>query len=175
MKNLLFATLLVFLLTLAGAAQNVCKRNVEPVGGFSFCVPDGWGVVEKEGQKYKIVYGPREDVFTPNINVKDEANTAPLADYVAASIKYILDHYQQVGATSVKVIAQASFMTTGRTPGIKVTLRTEYKGLIIRTLQYYFNGKAGEKLIVTCTALEAEQAALDPVFERALKTFQLDK
>ena len=31
------------------AAQEVCKRNIEPRGGFSLCVPDGWTVSEKEG------------------------------------------------------------------------------------------------------------------------------
>jgi hypothetical protein len=46
---------------------------------------------------------------------------------------------------------------------------------MIRTLQYYFSGKGGQKLIVTCTFLEEKKDALDPVFDRALKSFQIDK
>ena len=162
-------------LTLTCFAQGVCRRHREAAGGFSFCLPEGWTAVERPEQKYKIIFGPRGQVFTPNINMKDEVNKAPLADYVAASLKIILSNYGQTGATSVRIMSQANFMTATRIPGIKVTLQAEYKGLLIRTLQYYFSGVQDQKLIVTCTALEEERAALDPVFERVLKTFQRDK
>jgi hypothetical protein len=175
MKRLLSAPLFIFLLTLTCYAQSECKRNVEPVGGFSFCAPDDWTVTEKEGEKYKIVFGARREGLTPNINIKDDANAALLADYTAASIKYILSHYQEVGATSMKVLTQDDFITTTGVHAVKVIYHAEVKGLIIRTIQYFFDGKAGQKLIVTCTALEADSGVLDPIFERALKTFRLDK
>lgn len=175
MKRLLIAILFVFVLSHAGVAQDACKRHAESSGAFSFCPPDGWNLTDKEGYKYKIIHGPRGEVFTPNINIRDEANTAPLADYVAASIKEILTNYEKIGATSVKVLEQSNFVTTKRTAGIRTAFRTEYKGLMIRTLQYYFNGKDGQKLIITCTSLEEDKARLDPIFDRALKTFQLDR
>ena len=175
MKRLLSVPLIIFLLTLTCFAQNECKRNVEPTGGFSFCMPDGWMVTEKEGEKFKFVYGPTGDSFRPNINIKDDVNTSLLTDYTAASVKYVLAHYQEIGATGMKVIAQDDFITTTGMHGIKVTYRTDYKGIVIRTIQYFFDGKAGQKLIVTCTLLDADSSTLDPIFERTLKTFQLDK
>jgi hypothetical protein len=175
MKRMLVAILFVFVLTQAGAAQDACKRHLEPSGAFSFCPPDGWSLMEKEGYKYKILHGPRGQVFTPNINIRDEANGAPLADYVSASVKEILTNYEKIGATSVKLLEQSNFATTKRTAGIRNAFRTEYKGLMIRTLQYYFNGKDGHKLIVTCTSLEEEKATLDPIFDRTLKSFQFDR
>ena len=175
MKRLLIAILFVFVLTQAGAAQDTCKRHTEPSGAFSFCPPDGWSLIEKEGYKYKVLHAPRGAVFTPNINLRDEANTAPLADYVAASIKEILTNYETIGATSVKLLEQTNFATTKRTPGMRTAFRTEYKGLMIRTLQYYFNNKNGQKLIITCTFLEEDKATLDPVFDRTLKTLQFDR
>lgn len=175
MKRMLFATLYVFLLACGVFAQTPCQRHAEPAGGFSFCPPQGWIVAAKEGHKYKIIHRERSQSFTPNINVKEEASTYTLADYVNASVRMITTDYQKIGATSIKMLEQTNFITANRTPGIKATFRTEYKGLIIRTLQYYFNGKDGQKLIVTCTFLEEEKAALDPVLERAMKTFQFDK
>ena len=175
LKRFTFAIFFVLLLALGVFAQTPCKRHVEATGGFSFCPPDGWIIAEREGQKYKIVHQARNDSFTPNINVKDEITSYSLPDYVAASIKMITTNYADIGATSIKLLTQSNFTTNNQTPGIKATFRTEYKGLLIRTLQYYFNGKPGQKLIVTCTFLESEQAALDPIFERALKTFQLTK
>lgn len=175
MKRLLIAILFVFVLTQAGQAQFACKRHTEPSGAFSYCPPDGWSLTEKEGYKYKLVLGPRKEVFTPNMNIRDEANAGPLAAYVAASIKEILTNYEKIGATSVKVLEQSNFLTTNRVAGIRVAFRTEYKGLMIRTLQYYFSVKDGQKLIITCTSLEEEKVTLDPVFDRTLKTFQLDR
>jgi hypothetical protein len=175
MKRLLFAAVLVSLTALSGFAQGVCQRHTEPLGGYSLCVPQGWSVEEKEGQKYKLIFAPREETFTPNINVKEDTHAAPLADYAAASINYVLGHYAEIGATSLKMIEQTNFRTTSGLQSIRVAFHTEFKGLTIRTLQYYFSGKGGQKLIVTCTFLEEKKDALDPVFDRALKSFQLDK
>lgn len=175
MKRMLFGIMFVFLLASGAFAQTPCQRHSEPIGGFSFCPPEGWIITAQEGQKYKIIHRERRDSFTPNINVKDETTSYSLPDYVTASIRTITTDYGTIGATSIKLLSQANFMTANRTPGIKVTFRTEYKGLFIRTLQYYFNSKPGQKLIVTCTFLESEQSTLDPIFDHALKTFQLDK
>lgn len=175
MKRILAAPLFTFLLSLTCFAQNECKRNVEPAGGFSYCMPDSWMVKEKEGEKYKIIYGPTGDNFRPNINVKDDVNALLLTDYTTASVKYVLAHYQEIGATGMKVLSQDDFITTTAMHGIKVTYRTEYKDIFLRTIQYFFDGKAGQKLIVTCTALDADSSTLVPLFDRTLKTFQLDK
>ncbi|HEX8492236.1 MAG TPA: hypothetical protein VF658_05295 [Pyrinomonadaceae bacterium] len=172
LKRLLTAALIVCVLALNGFAQKVCNRHIEPQGSFSFCLPAGWTVVEKPELKYKTLFGPRNGVFTPNINLRDEDNEAPLAQYVADSLKLILSNYQEVGATSVQVLAQSNFKTESGVDAIKVTLSTEYQGLNIRTQQYYIDGNY--KLIVTCTALEAESAALDPVFDSVMKSFKAD-
>ncbi len=175
LKKFPVATLFVFLLAFGGLAQTPCQRHAEAIGGFSFCPPAGWIVAAQEGQKYKIVHRERSTTFTPNINVKDETTDYTLPEYVSVSIKTITTGYESIGATSIKLLDQTNFTTANRTSGIRVSFRTEYKGLLIRTLQYYFNGKPGQKLIVTCTFLEEEKAALDPLFDSTLKTFQLDK
>lgn len=173
MKRLLTAALIVCVLVLDGFAQDACNRHVERVGGFSFCLPAGWTVVDKPELRYKVIFGPRNGVFTPNINMRDEENESTLAQYVADSLKLILGNYQEVGATSVQVLAQSNFKTESGIDAIKVTLSTQYQGLNIRTHQYYIDGNF--KLVVTCTALETESATLDPVFDSVMKSFEADE
>jgi hypothetical protein len=174
-KKIAFATALVFLVTLTGRAQDLCQRQVEPVGGFSICIPEGWRVKEQEGQKFKLLFGTPGQYFTPNINFKDSVDPRSINDYATAAIEYLLEHYKDVGADSVKFVKQEPFPTTSGVSGVKASYRAEFKGLLIRSVQYYLNGKGDQKLIMTATALEVDQATLDPIFDRAAKSFRLEK
>lgn len=172
----MFAAAFVFLLALTGQAQDSCQRHVEPAGGFSICAPAGWETREKEGLKFKLLFGTPGQYFTPNINFKDDKDSRLINDYATAGVDYILKNYEQVGASSVKLVTQEPFTTASGASGIRVALRAEYKGLLIRTLQYYFNGKGDDqKILVTGTALEVDQVTLDPIFDRAAKSFRLEK
>lgn len=155
-------------------AEEHCERHSEALGGFSFCVPEGWTVEEREGNKYKMVFAPRATTFTPNINVRDETSTYLLNEYVTASIRTVLDNREKIGATSIKPMGQTEFITGSRLKGIKVAFQTEYRGLLVRTLQYYFAAEDNRKILVTCTFLEDTKATYDPVFDSILKTFQFD-
>lgn len=175
LKRVLIAAIFVFSLAQAGLAQASCQRYTEPLGGFSFCLPDGWNLMKREGQKFKTAYGPLNRDFTPTIVVYDETNPAPLTAYVPGVMKVTLDSYSKVGAASVEVLGQTNFITTNKTQGVRVALQTERNSLVISMLQYFFNGKEGQKFIVTCAALDKEKATLGPICDRALKTFQLEK
>ena len=156
-------------------AQDFCKRHAEPAGGFSFCPPEGWTTREKEGEKFKLFFGPASANFAVNMNVKEEESALPLADYVAAGTRVVLASAEKLGATSIKVVSQSDFVTAAKQPGIKVVYQTLYKGLLIRTIQYLFDGPNQKKLVFTFTALESEKETFDPIFERSVKTFQIDK
>src|SRR5438309_10383462 len=152
MNKLAFAAALVFLSALNSQAQDSCQRHVEPAGGFSICVPVGWETVEKEGQKFKVLFGTPAQYFTPNINFKDDKDPRLINDYATAAIDYLLKHYDQAGASSLKVVTQEPFTTASGASGIRVAFRAEFKGLLIRTLQYYFNGKGeDQKILMTGT------------------------
>jgi hypothetical protein len=175
MMRILISIAFVLALTFNCVAQQKdCQRHAEPSAGFSVCPPEGWTTQREEGQKYAAIFGKRGEVFTPNLNFKDEANSALLADYVAASQKNILTNYEKLGATSIRVVDQGDFRTDAGLAGLRVSFSTLYKGLVIRTLQYYFNGKAGQKLIITGTALEVDREANDKIFDGAARTFRLE-
>jgi hypothetical protein len=81
--NMLFASFLVMMAAgLPCLAQGLGARHFEKGGGFSFQPPAGWKIMEIPGMKYKGVFGPPADGFSPNINFVDEAALDHLRDYV---------------------------------------------------------------------------------------------
>src|SRR5437588_13048388 len=104
LRFLSLAILLILIGTCAARAQT-CNLDVEAEGGFSICVPDGWTVETKTGDKYKMIFAPRSEI-SANINFKDGASAVPLEDYVAAEIKNLMSNIEKTGATSIKVVSQ---------------------------------------------------------------------
>lgn len=178
--NNIRTALLVVSMILPGACsvagQETCKRHVESQGGFSICIPYGWTVEVQEGQKYKQLFAPAAEQLTPNINFKDDTDSRSVDDYATVSVKYILDHIKEnVGVTDVKLLSQDHFVTASAIPGIRVVFRSEYKGLVVRTVQYYFSGSPNQKFILTGTALDKDQAVFDSIFDSAAKSFRFEK
>ena len=153
------------------AAQETCKRDVEP--GFSLCVPEGWSVETSPDQKLKQFYAPRAETFTANINLRDDPSTASLISYVGQSIKTILSNPPTIAATSIKLVGWTDFATATGMNGNKAIFESEFKGLLIRTVQYYIDGQ-GRKFIVTGTCLVRDKDTFDSVFERAAKSFRVE-
>ncbi len=156
----------------SGLAQETCKRDVEP--GFSLCVPEGWSVETKPDQKFKMFFAPAAETFTANINLKDDASSASLTSYAADSIKTIISNPSKPGATSIKLVGWTDFTTVSGLNGNKVVFESEYKGLLIRTIQYYLEAGENHKLVVTGTCLVRDKDTFDSVFERAAKSLRLD-
>jgi hypothetical protein len=167
------AVLGLSLIAISGvAAQETCKRDVEP--GFSLCVPDGWSVETSPDQKLKQFYAPRAETFTANINLRDDPSPASLISYVGQSIKTILSNPPTIAATSIKLVGWTDFATAARVSGNKAIFETEFKGLLIRTVQYYIDGGQDRKFIVTGTCLVKDKDTFDSVFERAAKSFRVE-
>lgn len=175
MKKLLLAAALLLAFTSVGAAQGTCLRYQEPGAGFSFCPPDGWTIQELTGEKYKVIFGSGAN-FRPNINIKEQTSQATLAEYAELAKKLIVskENIEKLGATTLVVAGQSEFVTTSGLSGIKVTYQTEFKGHLIRSMQYYFELKSGRKIIVTFTELLADKETLDPIIDRSLKTFRME-
>jgi len=158
----------------SGLAQETCKRDVEPQGGFSLCVPEGWSVETKPDQKFKLFFAPAAETFTANINLKDDASSASLTSYVGDSIKLVLSNPPKIGAASIKLVGWTDFATASGLNGNKAVFETEYKGLLIRTIQYYLEAGQNHKVIVTGTCLLKDKDTFDSVFDRTAKSLRLD-
>ena len=178
LANLIVATAFVLLsastLSAQFSAQAGCTRHVEPEGGFSICIPDGWIVEQQQAdQKFRALFGPRVEGFSPNINFKEEITSAALGDYVTAGIRLILASKERIGADSIVSLGRSDFRTEFGLMGVRADFQTLYKGFLVRTLQYYFDAGNDRKLIVTATSLEKNKAVFDPMFERSAKSFRL--
>jgi hypothetical protein len=156
------------------AAQN-CVRHVEMQGGFSVCIPDSWTVRDAvQNEKYKQLFGQATDGFMPNINFREEITTTPLSSYVAAGVRNILASTEKLGATSIEPLGQSDFTTDSGLRGIRAVFQTMFKGYLVRTIQYYFDGGNGRKLIITSTSLDKNKEVFDRVFDRNAKSFRLN-
>ncbi|MDX6612517.1 MAG: hypothetical protein QOD75_1703 [Blastocatellia bacterium] len=175
MKNFLSAMTLLLVCAAAVAAQGTCVRYLETGAGFSFCPPDAWTIQEQAGEKYKVMFGTGAN-FKPNINIKEQTSAGTLAEYAELAKKLIVskENREKLGATTLVALDQSEFITTSGLSGIKVTYQTEFKGYLIRSLQYYFELKGGIKIIVTGTSLVADKETLDPLLDRSLKTFRIE-
>ncbi len=176
MKKALIAAALLLAFAATGAAQGTCLRYLESGAGFSFCPPDGWSIKESEGEKYKLFFGTAANNFAPNLNIKEQTSEASLAEYEALARKLILakENVEKLGATSTEAVGQSDFLTDSGLRGIKVIFKTEYKGLLIQSTQYYFELKGGRKIIVTFTCLVGDKDFLDPILDRSLTTFRVE-
>jgi hypothetical protein len=163
----------IFAVAQGVAAQN-CIRHVEMQGGFSVCIPDSWTVRDAQNEKFKQIFGQATDGFTPNINFREETTTTPLSSYVAAGIRNILASTEKLGATSIEPLGQSDFTTDSGLRGIRAVFQTLFKGHLVRTIQYYFDGGNGRKLIITSTSLDKNKEVFDRVFDRNAKSFRLN-
>jgi hypothetical protein len=174
-RERLLVVVALMLLSAFGAVAQECNRHIEAAGGFSFCSPQGWTIEARENQTYKQIFAPRTSSFTANINVKDEASSTAITTYVARGIKLIISNPGRIGAATIKLVEWGDFVTSSQLKGERVALETEYKGQLVRTVQYYFDDGLNRKLIFTGTCLGSERDRCDPVFERAAKSFRLER
>src|SRR5436190_2192033 len=159
---------------LSALAQETCTRHMEAAGGFSYCLPAGWTVQEYPGQKFKVVTGPTSEVFTANINVQANNNTAELRSYADAGIKAYLANGGSLGKNNLSLAGRSEFITDSGEKADKAVFRVEHKGMMVLVLQYVVDTGKG-KLHFTGTTLESEKGVNEKLFDAAMKTFKIEK
>lgn len=167
MVKRLGSLLILLLITCCGCGGTAPRQYYEKSGGFSYNPPEAWQIVEFPGLKYRISNGPIQNGFAPNINVVDENNSGPLADYADASMGLL-----KKLVTNVKILKHEDFQTEDHQAGIRVITENEQNGRLLRQTFYFFS-QGSRKYVVTCTATADGGEALDDVFKKSMKTFQI--
>ena len=144
------------------------RRHTEKAGGFSFVVPEGWTVRDFPGLKYKIVVGPARDGFAANMNVVDEAFRGSIDDYLKATLASMKQVFKDV-----QIEENGPFETKSGSKGGRIVAKTHQGERFLRQTFYCF-GDGATMYVVTCSALAEGGKELDPLFERAMKTFRLE-
>ena len=163
---------ILFLLLCFGGGPCFAKelegRHFEKEGGFSYQPPKGWKIKEVPGMKYKFVFGPPIDRFSPNMNFVDEAFSGGLDHYVDLNVKALHSNFK-----GFEKFNQTTFKTAAGQTGIKLTTQAEQNGRRIRQTYYFFELSKEKKLVVTCSASAKDGEAFDKVFEETLETLLL--
>ena len=121
---------------------------------------------EIPGLKYQIAVGEPVDGFAPNINVVDESFRGSLSDYVAKNLQALGKLFKDF-----KKLSESEFKTDSGLKGTKLITQADQQGRSLRQTFFFFEGKPGKKLVITCSALADKGSKLDPLFEASMKTF----
>lgn len=163
----ILAVVLTASLIFVGCGGKTPRQHYEKAGAFSYDPPPGWQVIEFPGLKYRISHGPRENEFSPNINVVDEAFSGTLAGYVDANLQNMEKLF-----VNLKVLSRADFRTQDNEAAVKVVTENEQQGRMLRQT-FFFIGSGNRKYVVTCTALADGGDKLDAVFAGSVETFRM--
>jgi len=140
-------------------------------GLFSYVPPDGWKVWEFPGMKFKVCSGQPAKGFASNITVVDEASEKSLDDYVKDNAANMQTLFQ-----GLKILGQNDFTTSDGARAIRMVTERDDDQTKKRLRQiFYFFDAGNKKLVATCSSLAEDGAALDKVFDAAMKTFAVTK
>lgn len=171
-KSLALAGFSVLILPLIGlgasGGDDESKRHTDEAGRFSFVPPADWTVRSVPGVKYRVVFGPAQSGFAPNINVVDEEYKGTLDDYVKANLSAL-----RTKLGKFRVVEQGEFKTTSGLHGVRMVSDSEHSGYHLRQSFYFFD-RGDTKYVATCSTLAEGGEKLDKIFERAMKSFRLE-
>jgi hypothetical protein len=145
------------------------RRYAEKSGKFSYAPPENWRMSAVPGLKYEIAIGPTRDGFASNITVVDEEFNGSLDDYVKSNVEALKANFK-----GLTLEVPGKFRTKDGVQGVRLISESEQAGRRLRQGFYFFE-TGSTKYVVCCSTLADGGEKLDPVFEKALKSFRLGK
>jgi hypothetical protein len=171
----LHAFLLLLCLPILVAAQDKQEHYSDLTAGFSFAMPSGWQTANAPNEKYKIVFGPRVNDFTPNITTEDDVFEGTNKDYATQGQAKLEAMSKELGYDEVKLLRRTEFATDTKLVGEKITNSIKAKGREFVVSSYTFEGKGNTKLIFTCGSLAADVQEVEPLCDASMKTLTIVK
>jgi hypothetical protein len=163
----------VIFFIITGCSQSGRRAYTPPGGEFSYVPPERWVLRDLPGYKYKLATGQPSEGFAPNIGVVDEYAPVTLDDYVAGNLRVMPQMHEKKGGSPPRVLNRAEFTTDSNGRGVRVVTESETGGKkIMRQIFYFFDGKGGNKFVVTCSALGAARESYDKLCDTSIKTFK---
>jgi hypothetical protein len=123
------------------------------------------------GKKYIRFLAPAPMVA--NMNVVEEASSAPLKAYVDAGVRDLTTPRTNAPVTVYNLVSRTDFVTASRLRGVRLVFAYERQGLSLQGVQYIFNGKGGMKLTFTGTML-ASDTATPKILDDAMRSFRME-
>lgn len=167
-KSFLALLLCLFLGTVSLAQKDGCEKYSIPSIGISFCTPTGW-TIEKKSTGNDIVKGRTRDGLTPNINVRSADYAGTISKFADGSIAEVLKTKPE-GVSSIALDSKSDF-SAGKLQGVKSVYKIDVRGYRIKSIQYFFSGRADTKIIITATLLWSDAEELEGLIDDSMKTF----
>ena len=142
------------------------NRYIDRSAGFSICPPEFWQVVEVAGLKNKVLAGPQENNFTPNINFMEEKINGELKQYIDLNIPEI----QKLFA-DFRLIRRSNFRTENNATGEKLLYTFTQNGILVRMAQYFIPGRNGVYMIISCGSPGSVGDKYDVLYDKTAETF----
>lgn len=166
-SRMLIVSLAVSLVFAGCGAGKSPRRHYEKAGGFSYDPPPGWQLVEMPGMKYRLSLGPRENEFTPNINVVDETFAGTLTAYADANLQNMENMF-----ANMKILSREEMRTEDGEVAVRLLTENEQLGRMLRQT-FFLIGPGKRKYVMTCTALADGGDKFDTAFSESAKSFRI--
>lgn len=163
----IIAIILISFILSVGCGSKEPRSHYEKAGAFSYDPPAGWQVSEFPGLKYKVAFGPRENEFTPNINVVDEAFPGTLAAYVEANLKNMQNFF-----VNLTILAREEFITFDNNTAVKLITENEQQRHRLRQT-FFFIGSGKRMYVITCSSIAEDGDRFDNIFDDCVRTFRM--
>jgi len=112
--------------------------------------------------------------FGANLNVKDGMTNASNDEVVVAALIALFAENEKPGpeAKKISLVGLTKVSTISGLKGSRIVLQTEYKGWLIRTIQFLID-LPDRKLILTGTSLVSDKSTIDPLFDGVARSVKL--
>jgi hypothetical protein len=144
--------------------QVVGERITVKSHGCSLHVPRGWlGMAIPNGGV--MFFAPEESGYIANFIILSEPFAGDLREFADTNMAGARE-----ALPASKFAADADFATDSGAPAFKARISNKRPDLDLAQAMYFFDGPTGRKIGVTTTALARDEAEMQQLFDRCLKS-----
>jgi hypothetical protein len=148
--------------------QKLGETYTSTENGYSHRFPQGWEQKPPPQSGVTMIAAPKTSGFASNMVTTFEQFEGTLRAYVDANIKSL-----QSNVPDAKLVSDTEFVPDNKAQSYKLKLQNKMNNIDLAQTMYFFDGKQGRKIIVTCTATAKQGPELEPLFDDCMKTFAL--
>lgn len=144
------------------------NRYYEPAGGFSYIPPEGWTIEKIPKFEYKMLLGPADPTYTPNVHFQKEVYEGSLNEFVS----YSLDRITKARSV-VTFVESSTFNTYAGLNGYKAILTNQMDGIPLYYVIYFLDA-GREKFGITYSRLFSKDEKFDNVIDATIRSFLIE-
>jgi hypothetical protein len=143
-------------------------RHFGDTGGFSIIPPESWESTEVPGYENKILFGQKENDYTPSIFF--------IVDILNVELNtFVNNYFNQLDILlpgDYKLIQRSDFITLKNLKGEKIIVNSLMLGQHYQQIIYFFPGKDNKIIIIVCNTLPTAKTINDSFFDKTVETFE---